>query len=79
MALTFISLTVRKILSLFLCQITIGSFIYEVDRMENHFEKLTFRNLFTSDAGFFFLALIINNILYFVLSLLLDNLLSNEG
>jgi len=79
MALTFISMNVRKILSIFLCQITIGSFIYEVDRMENHFQRLSFNNLFTSDAGFFFLMLIVNNIIYFFLALILDNLLSNEG
>ncbi|ORX49210.1 P-loop containing nucleoside triphosphate hydrolase protein [Piromyces finnis] len=78
MALPFISLTVRKIVSLFLCQITIGSFIYEVDALENHFQKLSFSNIFTSNAGYFFLMLIINNILYFVLGLLFDNLFSTE-
>ena len=78
MALAYISMTVRKILSLFLCQITIGSFVYEADRMENHFEKLTFSNLFSSSAGFFFIALIINNVLYFILSLIFDNLFSTE-
>jgi len=46
--------------------------------MENQFQKLTFSNLFTSNAGYFFLALIINNIVYFVLALVLDNMLSTE-
>jgi len=79
MALPYISLLVRKIISLFICQITIGSFIYEVDDMENHFKNLTFGNLFNSNAGYFFFVLILNNIVYFILAILLDNLLSNEG
>jgi len=79
MALSIISLPIRKVVSLLVCQLAIGSFIYEVDTMENNFEKLTFSNLFNSNAGFFFLALILNNILYFVLAVFFDNLLSNEG
>jgi len=78
-ALFVIGIGVKKILSLFICQLTIGSFIYEVDEMENRFEKLTFSNLFKTDAGFFFISLIINNVLYFCLALLFDNLFLSEG
>jgi len=79
MALPYIGLTIRKILSLLFCQMTIGSFVYEIDDMENHFKKLNFKNLFTTNAGYFFFVLILNNIIYFALALLFDNLLSNEG
>jgi len=77
--LSVISMGVKKVLSIIICQLSVGSFIYEVDGMENRFEKLTFSKLFKTDAGFFFLSLIINNVLYFGLALLLDNLFLNEG
>jgi len=77
--LSVISMGVKKVLSIIICQLSVGSFIYEVDSMENRFEKLTFSNLFKTDAGFFFLSLIIINVLYFGLALLLDNLFLNEG
>jgi ATP-binding cassette subfamily A (ABC1) protein 5 len=74
-----ISLPVKKVISLFISPITIGSFVYEVNAMENHFQNLTFGNLLTTDAGIFFFILIINNVLYFVLALIFDNLFSNES
>jgi len=75
----YFSMLLRKILSLFLCPITIGSLIYEVDEMGNRFENLTFGNLFHHTAGYFFVALIINNIIYFFLAIVLDNIFANEG
>jgi len=74
-----ISMGVKKVLSIIICQLSVGSFIYEIDGMENRFEELTFSNLFKTDAGYFFLSLIINNIFYFGLALLFDNLFLNEG
>ncbi|ORX48445.1 P-loop containing nucleoside triphosphate hydrolase protein [Piromyces finnis] len=79
MALPYINLLIRKVVSLVVCQLAIGSFIYEVDELENHFENLSFSNIFTSNAGYFFFALILNNIIYFILAIVFDNLLSNEG
>jgi len=75
--LSVISMKVKKILSLFICQMAVGSFIYEADEMENRFEKLTFSNLFKTNAVFFLISLIINNILYFGLALFIDNLTLN--
>jgi len=77
--LSIISMTLKKIFSIVICQLAIGSFIYEVDEMENRFEELTFSNLFKTNAGFFFISLIINNILYFGLAILFDNLFLSEG
>jgi len=74
----YINLAVKKILSIFISPLAVGTFIYEVDKMENHFQNLDFGNLFSSTPGFFLLLLVINNILYFVLALVFDNLLSNE-
>jgi len=74
-----VSLPVKKVLSLFLSPITIGSFVYEVNNLENHFKELNFGNLLTTDAGLFFFILIINNILYFVGALIFDNIFSNES
>jgi len=79
MALPYISMKIRKLCAIFICQISIGGFIYEIDDMENHFQNLTFSNLFTVNAGYFLLMLLLNCILYFVLAIILDNLLSNEG
>jgi ATP-binding cassette subfamily A (ABC1) protein 5 len=74
----FLNIIVRKILSPFLCQIAIGSLVYEIDDMENKFINLTFRKLLHSDAGYFFFALILNNVLCFLLAIIFDNLFSSE-
>ncbi|OUM61579.1 hypothetical protein PIROE2DRAFT_20927 [Piromyces sp. E2] len=75
----YLTLTVRKIFSLFLCPITLGSLVYEIDDMENKFIDLTFKNLFQTPSGYFFIMLIFNSILYFFLTIIFDNLFSNEG
>ncbi|ORX76945.1 P-loop containing nucleoside triphosphate hydrolase protein [Anaeromyces robustus] len=75
----YVSLLLRKIVSPIICPFAIGSLIFEIDDMENGFEDLTFTNLFSSNVGFFFVSLIINSILYFILAIILDNLFANEG
>ena len=75
----YIKLIIRKILSLILSPISIGSLVNEIDGMEDRFEDLTFKNLFHNHAGYFFLVLIFNNISYFFFAIFFDNLFSNEG
>jgi len=74
-----IGISIKKILSIIISPISIGSFVFEVNDLEDHFINLTFSNLFSTTAGFFVLALIINNVIYFVGAIILDNVLSTES
>jgi len=78
-ALAYFSSLAKKITAFIFSQFAIGSFIYEVDQMEYHYQKLNFGNLFSSDAGVYLGILLINNIIYFVLAVLLDNLSIGEN
>ena len=58
-----VSLSIKKIISCLISPIAIGSFIYEVNDMEDKFTYLSFNNIIKTNAGFFILSLIICNIL----------------
>jgi len=78
-ALAYFSDIAKKICALIFSPFAIGSFIYDVDQMEYSYEKLSFNNLFKCDAGIFLGILLINNIVYFVLAVLLDNFSMGEN
>jgi hypothetical protein len=46
--------------------------------MKSHNENLTFNNFIKSDSGYFLLILLANNILYYVLAIVLD-IIDNAG
>ncbi|ORX78160.1 P-loop containing nucleoside triphosphate hydrolase protein [Anaeromyces robustus] len=47
----YVSILLRKILSPLICPLAIGSFIYEINDMENNFNNVTFNNLFSSNVA----------------------------
>jgi len=78
-ALAYFSSLAKKITACIFSQFAIGSFIYEVDQMEYRYERLDFGNLFKSEAIYYLAILLINNIVYFVLAVILDNLSVGEN
>jgi len=78
-ALAYFSTVAKKICAFIFSPFAMGSFVYEVDQMEYTYEKLTFSNLFKTDAGVYLGILLINNIIYFVLAVLLDNFSVGEN
>jgi len=78
-ALAYFSGVAKKICAFIFSQFAIGSFIYDVDQMRYSYEDLTFKNLFKSDAGVYLGILLINNVIYFVLAVLLDNFSVGEN
>jgi len=76
---SYLSMGLKKILSALFSPIAIGSFVYEINEMEDHFINFDFKSIFSTNAGYFFCILIFNNILYFILAIVLDNLFSNEN
>ncbi|KAG4090783.1 hypothetical protein H8356DRAFT_628945 [Neocallimastix lanati (nom. inval.)] len=78
MATSYVSLKIRKLVAIFLSPIYICSFIYKIDKMKSHNENLTFNNFIKSDSGYFLLILLANNILYYVLAIVLD-IIDNAG
>ena len=78
MATSYVSLKIRKLIAIFLSPIYICSFIYKIDKMKSHNENLTFNNFIKSDSGYFLLILLANNILYYVLAIVLD-IIDNAG
>jgi len=78
-ALAYFSDVAKKICAVIFSQFAIGSFIYDVDQMRYSYEDLTFSNLFKSDAGIYLGILLINNVIYFVLAVLLDNFSVGEN
>jgi ABC-type multidrug transport system ATPase subunit len=72
-ALAYFSRLAKIITSFIFSQFAIGSFIYEADQMDYHYQNLNFSNIFSSDAGIYLGILVVNNIIYFVLAVLFDN------
>jgi len=78
-ALAYFSTVAKKICAFIFSQFAIGSFVYEVDHMRYTYQNLSFKNLFSSDAGVYLGILLINNIIYFALAVLLDNFSVGEN
>ncbi|ORX85647.1 P-loop containing nucleoside triphosphate hydrolase protein [Anaeromyces robustus] len=73
-----LSVGIRKIISIFLSPVSIGSFIYEAENMRSRLINLNFNNLFSSNPGFFLLMLLVNIAIYFIIAVYLDTLSVKE-
>jgi len=76
---SYLSMTIKKILSILFSPLAIGSFVYEINDMEDHFINFDFKSSFNTNAGYFLWVLVLNNVIYFILAVILDNLFSNEN
>jgi len=74
-----ISDNVIRILSYFLSSITLTQFFSSIENLKYTYKSINFTNLFSTDAGTYFIILIVNTVVYFLLAVVLDNLTSNEN
>lgn len=68
----------KTILSIFFSPVAMGLAMEEINYAEDYNQKISFNNIFSGEFGKYFLILIINNILYFVLTLILDEFFDSK-
>jgi len=70
---------VAKILSYILSSISLTEFFASAEKVKYVYKSLSFGNIFNTDAGMYFLILLVNAVTYFFVAVILDNLLSSEN
>jgi len=76
---SYMSTTVKKIISFLFSPISIGAFVQEVFNMKLKNSDMSLKNIIKSDAFIIFVGLVFTSILYFVLAIIFDNLFSESG
>jgi ABC-type multidrug transport system ATPase subunit len=75
----YLNENISRILSLFISPVTFREILQSFDNLRYTSESLSFKNIFKTDTGIFLIIFIGNTIFYFILSIIFDNLLSNEN
>lgn len=76
-AMSYMSVNFRKVMSLISSPMTIGSFIFDANKMKMKYLHLSFSNILNTDPGVFFFILIFNNVAYLLLAIVLDRIMTN--
>ena len=75
----YFSANISKMLSFVFSSVSLTQFFTSAERLKYTYKSLSFSNIFKTDVGMYFLILLLNTVVYFLLAIILDNLLSNES